>query len=50
MTTWKKPIVIGRHAHADQYKATDFVVPSAGKLILKFTPTSGESIEYEVNE
>ncbi|GMM30491.1 isocitrate dehydrogenase (NADP(+)) [Martiniozyma asiatica (nom. inval.)] len=38
---WEKPIVIGRHAHADQYKATDFVVPSAGTLEVTFTPTEG---------
>lgn len=50
MTTWKKPIVIGRHAHADQYKATDFIVPSAGKLVMKFIPTSGETIEHVVHE
>ncbi|KYQ89583.1 isocitrate dehydrogenase (NADP+) [Tieghemostelium lacteum] len=36
---WKKPIVIGRHAHADQYKATDFVVPGAGKLEMIWTPS-----------
>src|SRR6201747_488087 len=36
-----KPIVIGRHAHGDQYKATDFVVPSAGKVTMTFTPTDG---------
>src|SRR5512133_3232685 len=35
---WTKPIIIGRHAHGDQYKATDFVVPSAGKLTVTFTP------------
>lgn len=47
---WKKPIIIGRHAHADQYKATDFVVPGAGTLKLTWTPPSGESIDYVVNE
>ncbi|PNF14576.1 Isocitrate dehydrogenase [NADP] cytoplasmic [Cryptotermes secundus] len=45
VTGWNKPIIIGRHAHADQYKATDFVVPGAGKLELKWTPTSGDSKE-----
>src|SRR5206468_5960553 len=35
---WKQPIIIGRHAFGDQYKATDFVVPGNGKLELKFTP------------
>jgi isocitrate dehydrogenase len=38
---WTKPIVIGRHAYADQYAATDFVVPSAGKLTMTFTPADG---------
>src|SRR6202007_2028718 len=38
---WTKPIVIGRHAYADQYAATDFVVPGAGKLTLTFTPADG---------
>lgn len=45
VTGWNKPIIIGRHAHADQYKATDFVVPGAGKLELKWTPASGDSKE-----
>ncbi|XP_044754252.1 isocitrate dehydrogenase [NADP] cytoplasmic [Coccinella septempunctata] len=49
VTGWNKPIIIGRHAHADQYKATDFVVPSAGKLEMIFTPEVGEPIKYEVN-
>ncbi|XP_076067431.1 isocitrate dehydrogenase [NADP] cytoplasmic [Oratosquilla oratoria] len=48
---WKKPIIIGRHAHADQYKATDFVVPGAGKLEMKFTPVDGgEILEFTVND
>jgi isocitrate dehydrogenase len=42
---WKKPIVIGRHAHGDQYKATDFVVPKAGKVELVFTPADGGEVE-----
>ncbi|XP_059620529.1 isocitrate dehydrogenase [NADP] cytoplasmic [Phlebotomus argentipes] len=50
VTGWEKPIIIGRHAHADQYKATDFVVPGAGKLELKFTPESGNTISYVVHE
>ncbi len=46
---WTKPIVIGRHAHGDQYKATDFVVPGPGRLTLTFTPTDGgEPIEHVV--
>src|ERR1700689_3988958 len=38
---WTKPIVIGRHAFGDQYRATDFVVPGPGKLTLTFTPAGG---------
>jgi isocitrate dehydrogenase len=46
---WTKPIVIGRHAFGDQYRATDVVVPGAGALTLTFTPTDGsEPIELEV--
>jgi len=45
---WTKPIIIGRHAHADQYKATDFVVPCAGKLEIKFTPS--DSSQEAINE
>ncbi|EGC33336.1 hypothetical protein DICPUDRAFT_154640 [Dictyostelium purpureum] len=40
---WKKSIVIGRHAHGDQYKATDFVVKGAGKLEMTFTPADGSA-------
>jgi len=43
VTGWDKPIIIGRHAHADQYKATDFVVPGAGTLTLRFVPENGGS-------
>jgi isocitrate dehydrogenase len=46
---WTKPIIIGRHAHGDQYKATDFVVPSAGKLTVTFTPDDGSApMEFHV--
>ena len=46
---WTKPIVIGRHAFGDQYRATDFVVPGPGKLTIKFSPEDGgEAIEHEV--
>jgi len=38
---WTQPIVIGRHAYADQYAATDFVVPGAGTLTMTFTPADG---------
>ena len=46
---WTKPIVIGRHAFGDQYRATDFKFPGAGKLTIKFEPDDGgEVIEREV--
>ncbi|HEY5045893.1 MAG TPA: NADP-dependent isocitrate dehydrogenase [Solirubrobacteraceae bacterium] len=46
---WTKPIVIGRHAFGDQYRATDMVVPGEGKLTLTFTPKDGsEPIELDV--
>uniref|UniRef100_H2YLB2 Isocitrate dehydrogenase [NADP] n=1 Tax=Ciona savignyi TaxID=51511 RepID=H2YLB2_CIOSA len=48
VTTWKKSIIIGRHAHGDQYKATDFVVPGEGTVTIKFTPTKGEPQEFKV--
>ena len=38
---WTKPIVIGRHAHGDQYKATDFKVPGAGRVTITYTPADG---------
>lgn len=50
VTGWKQPIIIGRHAHADQYKATDFVVPGPGKLEMVFTPKAGETVTYTVHE
>jgi isocitrate dehydrogenase len=46
---WTKPIVIGRHAHGDQYKATNFRVPGAGELTITFTPEDGsEPIQHVV--
>ncbi len=45
---WTKPIVIGRHAFGDQYRATDFVVPGKGKLTIKFVGDDGKVIEKEV--
>jgi isocitrate dehydrogenase len=46
---WTKPIVIGRHAHGDQYKATDFVVPGAGTVTMTYTPADGsEPMELTV--
>lgn len=48
---WTKPIVIGRHAYGDQYRATDFVTPGAGVLEIKFTPKNGgEPIVHKVHE
>ena len=47
--SWTKPIVIGRHAHGDQYKATDFVVPGPGKVTLTYQPEDGSKpMEFEV--
>ena len=46
---WKRPIVIGRHAYGDQYRATDFVAPGPGRLTMTFTPAAGgEPIEREI--
>jgi isocitrate dehydrogenase len=48
VTTWDKPIIVGRHAFGDQYRATDFVVPGKGKLTIKFEGEDGKVIEHEV--
>ena len=46
---WDKPVVVARHGFGDQYRATDFQFPSAGKLTVKFTPADGSAtIEKEV--
>jgi isocitrate dehydrogenase len=46
---WTKPIVIGRHAHGDQYKATDFKVPGPGMVTMTYTPEDGsEPMVFEV--
>ena len=48
---WTDPIVIGRHAFGDQYRATDFVVPGKGKLSIRFEPEDGSApIEHDVFE
>ena len=48
---WTKPIIIGRHAFGDQYRATDLVVPGEGSLTLTFTPgTASDPIELDVYE
>ncbi len=48
VTNWTSPIIVGRHAFGDQYKATDFVVPGKGKLTIKFEGDDGKVIEQEV--
>jgi isocitrate dehydrogenase len=45
---WTHPIVMGRHAFGDQYRATDFVVPGKGKLTIKFEGADGKTIEHNV--
>jgi isocitrate dehydrogenase len=45
---WTQPIVVGRHAFGDQYRATDFKVPGKGTLTIKFTGEDGKVIEHEV--
>ena len=45
---WTQPIVVGRHAFGDQYKATDFLMPGAGTLTMKFVGEDGTVIEHEV--
>ena len=45
---WTQPIIIGRHAFGDQYRATDFRVPGPGKLTIKFEGADGQVIEHEV--
>ena len=48
VSNWTSPIIVGRHAFGDQYKATDFVVPGKGKLTIKFEGEDGKTIEHEV--
>ncbi|AQX18449.1 MULTISPECIES: NADP-dependent isocitrate dehydrogenase [unclassified Bartonella] len=45
---WTKPIIVGRHAFGDQYKATDFKFPNKGKLSIKFVSDDGQIIEHDV--
>ncbi|WAP68348.1 NADP-dependent isocitrate dehydrogenase [Jiella pelagia] len=45
---WTKPIIVGRHAFGDQYRATDFKFPGKGKLTMKFVGEDGQTIEHEV--
>jgi len=48
VTNWTAPIIVGRHAFGDQYKATDFLVPGKGKLTIKFEGDDGTVIEEEI--
>ncbi|MFM7839865.1 MAG: NADP-dependent isocitrate dehydrogenase [Chitinophagaceae bacterium] len=48
VTNWDSPLIVGRHAFGDQYRATDFVVPGKGKLTIKFEGEDGKVIEHEV--
>ncbi|GAB3738063.1 NADP-dependent isocitrate dehydrogenase [Spirosoma lituiforme] len=48
VTNWKYPIIVGRHAFGDQYRATDFLVPGKGKLTMKFEGEDGTVLEYDV--
>jgi len=45
---WTQPIIVGRHAFGDQYRATDFKFPGKGKLTMKFVGENGETIEHEI--
>lgn len=45
---WTKPIIVGRHAYGDQYRATDFRFPGKGKLSIKFVGEDGQTIEHDV--
>ncbi|GAA0980314.1 MULTISPECIES: NADP-dependent isocitrate dehydrogenase [Nocardiopsidaceae] len=46
---WTKPIIIGRHAHGDQYKATDFKVPGPGTVTMTYTPADGsQPVEFDI--
>ena len=48
--SWTKPIIIGRHAHADQYKATDYLVPGEGKLKMTFVGKDGKVIDETIHD
>ncbi len=50
VSNWQTPIIVGRHAFGDQYKATDFLIPNAGKLSIKFVGDDGKIIEHEVHQ
>ena len=42
---WVKPIIVGRHAFGDQYRATDIIIPKPGKLELVYTPQDGSEVQ-----
>jgi isocitrate dehydrogenase len=48
VSNWTAPIIVGRHAFGDQYRATDMVIPGKGKLTIKFTGEDGTEIEHEI--
>jgi isocitrate dehydrogenase len=48
VSTWNKPIVIGRHAFGDQYRATDAIIDGPGKLTMTFTPENGEPQNFDI--
>lgn len=46
---WIKPIIVGRHGHADQYRATDMIIPAAGTVEMVYTPADGSpAVRLEV--
>ena len=45
---WTKPVIVGRHAFGDQYRATDFKFPGKGKLVMKFIGEDGTEQEYDI--
>lgn len=49
VTGWTEPIIIGRHAHADQYRATDFLVPGAGQLEIKWVAKDGSQVSLVIS-
>jgi isocitrate dehydrogenase len=48
VSNWTAPIIVGRHAFGDQYRATDMVIPGKGKLTMKFTAEDGKETDYEI--
>ncbi len=48
VSNWTAPIIVGRHAFGDQYRATDIVIPGKGKLTMKFTGEDGKETDYEI--